>query len=139
MKIKPIFLAALAAVTVTSAHAQGVQRGAERGAREGAHEAGPVGAVVGGAVGAVGAVVGGVNGLLGVEDRPRFRKYVKEQDRPSYRYNGPVAVGTTLPEQGVDYYEVPEDYRVMRYRYTVIDGTAVLVDPETRMIVEVID
>jgi hypothetical protein len=136
MFIKPILIAAFAVVSLTSLHAQGIERGAERGAREGSRDAGPVGAVVGGAVGAV---VGGVNGLLGVEERPRFRKYVTEQRRPSYHYDGSVAVGAVLPDRGVDYYDVPEDYRVSRYRYTVIDGTAVLVDPDTRTIVEVID
>ena len=53
-----------------AASAQGVVRGAAEGAHEGNRDAGPVGAVVGGAVGAVS---GGVAGLLGVDQRPRFR------------------------------------------------------------------
>ena len=53
-----------------AAVAQGVIRGAAEGSREGNHAAGPVGAVVGGVAGAVG---GGAAGLIGVDQRPRFR------------------------------------------------------------------
>ncbi|MBB4198935.1 hypothetical protein CCR94_15745 [Rhodoblastus sphagnicola] len=140
MPIKPIRIAALiaafAALGLSSVQAQGVVPGAERGAREGSRDAGAVGAVVGGAVGAV---VGGVNGLLGADDRPRFRKYALEQNRPAYHYGRQVVVGAVLPEGGVVYYEAPEEYHLSRYRYTVIDGTPVLVDPQTHTIVEVIE
>ena len=56
--------------------------GVERGAREGERPAGPVGAIVGGTIGGV---VGGVTGILGVDQRPRFRSYVVEQRRPPTR------------------------------------------------------
>ena len=118
------------------ASAQGVTGGIERGSREGERAAGPVGAVVGGAVGGV---VGGVNGLLGVEQRPRFRTYVAERHYPSYRYGEDVRVGAILPESGVTYYEVPEEYGVREYRYTVVNDRTVLVDPRTRRIVEVVE
>jgi Protein of unknown function (DUF1236) len=131
-----LLLGALALMSVASANAQGVTRGAEEGARRGNTDAGPVGAAVGAAVGGV---VGGVNGLLGIDDRPRFHRYAIEQRRPSYHYNGSVAVGAVLPESGVTYYDVPEEYHVQGYRYTMIDGTPVLVDPRSRTIVEVID
>jgi hypothetical protein len=108
----------------------------ERGAREGERAAGPVGAVVGGTVGAV---VGGVAGVLGVEQRPRFHRYVAEQHRPSYHYREPVRVGVVLPERGVTYYPVPEEYGAPQYRYTVVNDRTVLVDPRTHRIVEVID
>ena len=75
------FLAAAAIPLV--AQAQGVPGGNERGAREGERTGGPVGAVVGGVIGGV---VGGVAGVLGVEQRPRFRTYAVEQRRPSYQY-----------------------------------------------------
>jgi len=119
-----------------SASAQGVERGADRGAREGERAAGPVGAIVGGTVGGV---VGGVAGILGVDARPRFRHYVVEEHRPSYRYDGDVRVGSVLPEAGVTYYEVPPEYGVRDYRYTVINDRPVLVEPRTRRIVEVIE
>ncbi|MBI5127972.1 MAG: DUF1236 domain-containing protein [Rhodopseudomonas palustris] len=126
---------ALAAPAV--ANAQGVPGGIERGAREGERAAGPVGAVVGGTIGGV---VGGVAGILGVDDRPRFRSYVVEQRRPSYTYRDEVRVGAVLPGEGVTYYEVPAEYSSARdYRYTVVNGRTVLVEPRTHRIVEIID
>lgn len=118
------------------ASAQGVPGGIERGAREGDRAAGPVGAIVGGAVGGV---VGGVAGVLGVDQRPRFRSYVIEQRRPSYRYRNDLAVGVVLPEEGVTYYDVPEEYGVRDYRYTVVNDRTVLVDPQTRRVVQIIE
>jgi Protein of unknown function (DUF1236) len=119
-----------------SASAQGVPGGVERGEREGERAAGPVGAIVGGTVGGV---VGGVAGILGVDQRPRFHRYVVEEHRPSYRYEGDVRVGAVLPEAGVTYYEVPQEYGAREYRYTVINDRPVLVDPRTRRIVEVVE
>lgn len=119
------------------AQAQGVPGGIERGARDGERAAGPVGAIVGGTIGGV---VGGVAGVLGVDDRPRFRNYVVEQRRPSYTYSSEVRVGAVLPESGVTYYEVPAEYSSARdYRYTVVNGRTVLVEPRTHRIVEVIE
>jgi hypothetical protein len=129
------FLAA-AIIAPLSASAQGVPGGIEQGSREGERAAGPVGAIVGGTIGGV---VGGVNGILGVDQRPRFRHYVVEEHRPSYRYEGNVAVGAVLPEAGVTYYDVPPEYGARDYRYTVINDRPVLVDPRTRRIVEVVE
>jgi hypothetical protein len=119
-----------------SAFAQGVPGGVERGSREGERAAGPVGAVVGGTIGGV---VGGINGILGVDQRPRFRHYVVEEHRPSYRYEGDVRVGAVLPEEGVTYYDVPPEYGVREYRYTIVNDRPVLVDPHTHRIVEVVE
>ena len=129
------FLAAFIIVPL-SASAQGVPGGVERGAREGERAAGPVGAIVGGTVGGV---IGGVTGILGVDQRPRFRSYVVEQRRPSYRYQGDVRVGAELPQAGVTYYEVPQEYGIREYRYTVVNDRPVLVDPRTRRIVEIVE
>jgi len=118
------------------AQAQGVPGGIERGAREGERAAGPVGAVVGGTIGGV---VGGVAGVLGVDQRPRFRTYAVEQRHPSYRYRDEVRVGAVLPNDGVTYYEVPAEYGVRNYRYTVVNDRTVLVDPSTRRIVEIVE
>lgn len=129
-----VVVAAMAASTAT--FAQGVPGGMERGAREGGRAAGPVGAIVGGTVGGV---VGGVAGVLGVDQRPRFREYVVERHVPSYRYEGDVRVGAVLPARGITYYDVPREYGVRNYRYTVINDRPVLVEPRTHRIVEVID
>ncbi|SPK02013.1 conserved exported protein of unknown function, DUF1236 [Methylorubrum extorquens DM4] len=119
-----------------AAQAQGTLRGAERGAQEGADAAGPIGGIVGGAVGAA---TGTIGGILGVEDRPRFRSYVRERNVRSYDYDGRVVVGSTLPSSGVTYYDVPNDYNVTRgTRYTVVNDRPVLVDGRHR-IIEVLD
>ena len=127
----------LSLATPSIVNAQGVPGGVERGAREGERAAGPVGAVVGGTIGGV---VGGVAGILGVDDRPRFRSYVVDQRRPSYSYREDVRVGAVLPADGVTYYEVPDQFSSARdYRYTVVNGRTVLVEPRTRRIVEIIE
>ncbi len=127
----------LASLTIPlAAQAQGTIQGAERGAAQGNRDAGPVGAVVGGALGAVAGTVGGI---LGVKDRPRFRTYVVNAGHPSYRYESDFRVGAVLPESGVVYYEVPADYNLTGYRYTYVNDHAVLVDPRTRQIVQIID
>jgi Protein of unknown function (DUF1236) len=122
-------------VLPVASQAQGIVGGAEQGAHDGNRAAGPVGGVVGGVVGAVG---GGVAGLLGVDRQPRFREYVVGEHRPSYAYDGSVAVGSALPGEGVTYYDVPSEYGVQDYRYTIVNGRTVLVDPRTHRIVEVI-
>jgi hypothetical protein len=137
MNIKIIIAAAAIVLALPiAAGAQGVVRGADEGAHEGNRAAGPVGAVVGGAVGAVG---GGVAGLLGVDQRPRFRSYVGHEGRSSYSYDSSVAVGAILPDDGVSYYEVPQEYGVTDYRYTIVNNQTVLVDPRTHRIVQVIE
>ena len=137
---KTILQAAVVAAAVAfpmMAHAQGTLRGAAEGAEEGGRAAGPVGAIVGGTVGAA---TGTVEGILGVDDRPRFREYVVREHRPSYVVHEEVRVGTVLPERGVTYYDVPAEYHVRPgYRYTVVNDRPVLVEARTRRIVEVID
>jgi len=118
------------------AQAQGVPGGIERGARDGERAAGPIGGIVGGTIGGV---VGGVAGVLGVDQRPRFRTYAVEQRRPSYTYSNEVRVGTVLPESGVTYYEVPSEYGASNYRYTVVNGRTVLVEPGSHRIVEIVE
>jgi len=112
----------------TAALAQGAATGAVGGAIVG----GPVGA-------AAGATVGAVAGGLADDARPRFRTYVGGQRHSSYRYDREVRVGADLPSSGVTYYEVPREYGVTKYRYTVVNDRTVLVDPGTHRIVEVID
>ena len=125
-----------------TAQAQGTIRGAEEGAAEGGRAAGPLGAIVGGAIvgGTVGAATGTVEGILGVDDRPRFREYVVRERRPSYRYNEDLRVGVVLPESGVTYYDVPPEYRAPAgYRYTIVNDRPVLIESRSRRIVEIID
>jgi hypothetical protein len=136
---KKLGIAVVAALLVSplAAQAQGLIGGAERGAETGARAAGPVGGIVGGAVGAAAGTVGGI---LGVEERPRFRQYVVREHHPSYHYDQDLRDGAILPERGVEYYDVPAEYKVRPgYRYTIVNDRAVLVDPTTRRIVEILD
>jgi hypothetical protein len=50
-----------------------------------------------------------------------------------------VRVGAVLPSSGVQYYEVPQEYGVREYRYTVVNDRVVLVEPRTRRIVQIIE
>ncbi len=132
---KKILLSAvvLAALAPAAAFAQsgGAAAGAATGAVGGAIVGGPVGAAVGGVTGAI---VGGIAD----QQQPEFRTYVTTQKVPSYTYKEEVRVGAVLPEAGVTYHEVPAEYKVKGYRYTVVNNTPVLVEPSSRKIVQVI-
>ena len=59
--------------------------------------------------------------------------------RPSYQYREDVRIGAVLPEEGVTYYDVPPEYGAREYRYTVVNGRTVLVEPRSRRIVEIVE
>ncbi len=133
MKMHYTLLAAALVLTPIAAQAQsGAAAGATTGAVTGAVVGGPVGA-------AVGAGVGAIAGGIADEQRPAFRNYVVREKRPSYAYREEVRVGATLPASGVTYYEVPAEYGVKGYRYTVVNDRTVLVDPGTHRVVQIID
>lgn len=90
--------------------------------------AGPGAVVVGG--GAVG---------IAVDQRPAFREYIVRERVPNYTIPDRVVVGAILPESGVTFYDVPQSFGETPYRYTVVNGETVLVEPRTRRIVQVID
>jgi surface antigen len=137
--MRHVLLAASAAAALTISGAAFAQSTGGGGAAAGAATGAVGGAIVGGPVGAVvGGVVGGLAGGLTEQQQPQFRQYVVQRDIPSYRYQDEVTVGTVLPSQGVRYYEVPEQYGVRDYRYTVVNDRVVLVDPNTRRVVQVI-
>jgi hypothetical protein len=138
MKIKFLPVAAFALMSLPlAAHAQGTVRGAEEGAAAGERAAGPLGAIVGGTIGAA---TGTVGGILGVEERPRFREYVIREHHPSFSYRGDVRIGAVLPPQGVTLYAVPREYHVRPgYRYAVVNDRPVIVEPRSRRIVEIIE
>lgn len=74
-----------------------------------------------------------------VAQRPAFREYVVRERVPTYTVPDRVVVGGTLPEAGVTYYDVPQTYGATPYRYTVVNGQTILVEPRSRRIVQVID
>ena len=130
----------ITSVTFVAALSLPMAANAQNGPAAGATTGAVTGAVVGGPVGAaVGAGVGAIAGGIAEDSRPRFRSYVSERRVPSYRYEREVRVGADLPSSGVTYYEVPREYGVTQYRYTVVNDRPVLVDPGTHRIVQVID
>jgi hypothetical protein len=76
---------------------------------------------------------------IAVEQRPAFREYVIRERIPNYTTQERVIVGGILPETGVTYYDVPQTFGVTPFRYTVINGETVLVEPRSRRIVQVIE
>jgi len=76
---------------------------------------------------------------IATDQRPAFREYVLEQRVPAFTVPDRIAVGATLPESGVTYYDVPQRFGATTYRYTVVNGETVLVEPRSRRIVEVLD
>ena len=74
-----------------------------------------------------------------VARRPAFREYIVRERVPTYTMPDRVVVGATLPEAGITYYDVPQSYASTPYRYTVVNGQTVLVEPRSRRIVQVID
>jgi hypothetical protein len=125
-------ISALTMLPIASQAQDGVAAGATTGAVTGAIVGGPVGA-------AVGAGAGAIAGGIADDSRPRFRSYVTERHVPSYRYDREVRVGEDLPSSGVTYYEVPREYGVTKYRYTVVNDRTVLVDPSTHRIIQVVE
>ena len=85
-----------------------------------------------------GVVRGGVEGIA-VDHRPAFREYIIRERVPNYTIPDRVIVGGVLPETGVTYYDVPQTFGVTTYRYTVVNGQTVLVEPRTRRIVQVVE
>ena len=79
------------------------------------------------------------SGGIAVEQRPAFREYVVRERVPTYTIPDRVIVGGVLPEAGITYYDVPQTYGPTTYRYTVVNGQTVLVEPRTRRVVQVID
>lgn len=109
--------------------AGGAAAGGVTGAVVGALVGGPIGAAVGGAVGA-GA---GATADAAIDPPETVRTYVSSNRLDPVYLEGEVVVGAGVPET-VTLSEIP-DYE---YRYLVINGQPVLVDPETRQIVYVI-
>ena len=92
-----------------------------------------VGIVRGGTV-----IIGDSEGIV-AEQRPAFREYVVRERVPTFTIPDRVIVGGVLPETGVTTYDVPQTYGVTPYRYTVVNGQTVLVEPRSRRIVQVVD
>jgi len=87
------------------------------------------------------ALLGGVGAALAEdvviapEQETVIREYVKKEPVASLKLPGvELNIGSTLAET-VELREIPD----VQYRYVVVDGQTVLVDPGTRRIVKVIN
>jgi Protein of unknown function (DUF1236) len=76
---------------------------------------------------------------IAIERRPAFREYIVRERVPEYTIPDRVVVGGVLPEAGITYYDVPQTFGATPYRYTVVNGRTVLVEPRTRRIVQVVE
>jgi hypothetical protein len=83
-------------------------------------------------------IVEGAPGIA-TESFPAFRDYVVREKIPNYTIPGRVVVGTILPDAGVTFYDVPPSFAATPYRYTIVNGTTVLVEPKTRRVVELVE
>lgn len=152
--MRKIILVAAVAMLPAFALAQGA--GGSGGAGGGAAGGGVGGSAGGSAGGAVGGSSGnggpaasdggtsvssggGDASAISAEMMPRFRTYVMANEVPSYTYAERARVGAILPESGVTYRAVPSEYGAGTYRYTVVNGTPVVVEPSTRRIIQVIE
>ena len=84
-------------------------------------------------------VVNGEHEGIASDRRSAFREYIVRERVPNYTISERVIVGTVLPETGVTYYDVPQSFGATPYRYTVVSGQTILVEPRSRRIVQVVD
>ncbi len=85
-----------------------------------------------------GGVVEDIDGIA-VDQRPAFQEYVIRERVPNYTIPDRVIVGGVLPEAGVTIYDVPQTFGATPYRYTVVNGRTILVEPRSRRIVQVVE
>ena len=76
---------------------------------------------------------------IAVDQRPAFHQYIIREHVPEYTIPDQVVVGGVLPETGVTYYDVPQTFGITPYRYSVVNGRTILVEPRTRRIVQVVE
>jgi hypothetical protein len=90
-------------------------------------------------VGGGNTVVIGEHQGIAPDQRSAFRQYIVRERVPDFTISERVVVGTVLPETGVTYYDVPQSFGSTPYRYTVVNGQTILVEPRSRRIVQVVD
>jgi Protein of unknown function (DUF1236) len=119
--MKKHLLAGTAALVLMMPSIASAQTPVEDGVRAGAAAAGPVGAIVGGAVGAAVQIPASVLGF--VETAPGPSVVVEER----------IVVGEPLP-RAVTARPIPRS----EYRFAIVNGQRVIIDPRTRRIVRIV-
>ncbi|WP_374308169.1 DUF1236 domain-containing protein [Methylocella sp.] len=78
-------------------------------------------------------------GVLGADQAPAFRQRALQDHRSNAHVDRELAVGGRLPPAGITYLPIPPEFGVPpRYRYAVVNGQPVIVDPTTREIVQIV-
>ena len=132
MKMKIIIASTLVTLALGGSaladEANGTVTGAAGGAVTGAIVAGPVGAAVGGVVGAIAGTA--------IDPPPEtVVTYVQQQPvQHSVVVEQPIVVGKPVPQEVV-LMPIAED---PRYSYTIVNEQRLIVDPQTRTVVRVI-
>ena len=130
-----VITAAVTAILAGSAFAQDTNK--EAGAAAGMVGGATAGAIVGGPIGAgVGAVVGGALGGALTPPPPEVVTYVEQQPAPqSVVVQQRIVVGKPIPS-AVVLTPIPEN---PRYAYAVINDQRVIVEPQSRTVVQIIN
>ena len=90
------------------------------------------------AFGLVGAIIGGIiGGTVGAVAEPpiEVRSYVVQERRPSVRVTERVVVGEPLPA-AVEVYPVPSH---REYSFAVVNDQRVIVEPQTRRVIQIVE
>ena len=132
---KLVITAAVAALLAGSAFAQDANK--QAGTAAGMAGGAAAGAVVGGPIGAgVGAVVGGALGAALTPPPPEVVTYVEQQPAPpSVVIQERIVVGKPIPS-AVVLTPIPQN---PRYAYAVVNDQRVIVEPQSRTVVRVIN
>ena len=96
-------------------------------------------ALTGAAHSVSGGGMNGLNGLLGDDQRLKMRDYLVREQRPSFYYEGRLKPGIVLPRRGYPLYDMPAKFGDRGYLYTIIYGQAVVVDPLTHVVVQILN
>jgi hypothetical protein len=81
----------------------------------------------------------GAEVVITFDQKPAFLAYVKRQQMHSNLSVKRVSVGDVLPDSGVTYYDIPLRYGAPFYRCVVIGEKAVIADPGTGRVIQVVD
>ena len=129
-KILAVSAIVLGSIAVPAIAQEGTVTGAAGGAVTGAIVGGPVGAAVGG-------VVGAIAGTAIAPPPAEVVPYVRQQPVPAETVviQQPIVVGEPIPETVV-LTPVAED---PTYAYAVVNNQRVIVDPQTYVVVQVVE
>ena len=96
----------------------------------------PAAAAVAGAITGA-AIATGV--IVPYEHREPLREYVVRENRPSYRYEEEVVVGSELRPGAYESYPVPERFAVPEHHYAIVNNRVVVFHPQTRRVIHIYD